>query len=324
MLNADRTAFCCRVCGVTEKSGTYEAREMLFGLRTKFHYGQCATCGSLSLLDPPTDYSIYYSRDYYSFSEIRGSAKELIRDFLRAKRDAFYFGDRGLLGRFLARHLEDRALQSVSKLALTRDAKILDVGCGIGKLLHRMSILGFTNLTGVDPFLLEGAKNGNGVKIRKAHLEDVTDEKYDLVMFHHSLEHVADPRGTLQKAARLLAPRGKCLVRVPVLGQVWEEYGNNWVQLGPPWHMWIPTKKAMKSLADSAELKVETVEYDSTPFQFWGSELCRRDVPLNTLDPSNLKQRLRFREMSGFRKRAEELNLAGRGDQAVFVLSAQE
>jgi SAM-dependent methyltransferase len=314
--------FCCGVCEGAQVSGIHEAREMMYGLRTRFHYAQCARCGSLWLLDPPADFAPYYPRKYYSFANLDGGPKRQIKRYLRAKRDAAYFGQGGLLGRFLAQHFEDGALLSVSRLSVARNARILDVGCGSGGLLQRMTAFGFTCLWGVDPFLPPETSNGNGVKITRARLEDATDRKYDLVMFHHSLEHVADPKSTLRTVARLLAPQGKCLVRLPVLAQAWEQYGTNWVQLSPPRHMWIPTEKAMMLLADSTGLKVEQVEYDSTPFQFWGSELCQKDVPLNTADPLNLKGRLRVREMNELRKRTQALNRDGRGDQAVFLLSA--
>jgi len=323
MVNADRPTFHCRVCAGNETSATYEAREMMFGLRTKFHYAQCFTCGSLSLVDPPTDYAIYYSADYYSFSGVHGGTKEFIKALARAKRDAAYFDGGGLLGRFLARHLEDGALLSVSKLGLAHDTRILDVGCGRGKLLYRMSNLGFTNLSGVDPFLHEEIGNENGIRIRKAYLEDLPSEKYDLLMFHHSLEHVEDPRRTLLSAARVLSAHGKCLVRLPVLSYAWERYGTDWVQLSPPRHLWIPTEKAMADLADFAGFRVEKVEYDSTPLQFWGSELCQRDIPLNTVDPLNVRALFRIRQARDLRKRAEALNFAGRGDQAVFHLRVQ-
>jgi len=321
MENRECRAFSCGVCGGSQAAGIHEAREMMYGLRTRFHYAQCAGCSSLWLTDPPADFAAYYASEYYSFAEGGGGAKERIKYYLRAKRDAVYFDGGGLLGRFLAQHFEDGGLLSVSRLNVSREARILDVGCGSGKLLHRMAALGFTNLSGVDPFLAGDISNGDGVKIRRAHVEDVTDGKYDLVMFHHSLEHVADPRNTLRTAARLLAPRGKCLVRLPVLGEAWEVYGTNWVQLSPPRHMWIPTEKAMSLLAGSAGLKLEKVEYDSTPFQFWGSELCQRDVALNTADPHNIRGRLRIREMKELRKRVASLNREGRGDQAAFVFT---
>ena len=314
----------CRVCGERHTGEIHEAREMMRGMRTRFHYAQCAECGSLWLTDPPADFAPYYSNGYYSFADTKNGIKEQIKSYLRSKRDGSYFMRQSAVGRFLAQHFEDPALRSVSMLNLAKDARILDVGCGSGKLLHRMAAHGFTNLSGVDPFLREETSNGNGVRIRRAHLEAVEDGKYDLIMFHHSLEHIPTPGATLRAAAGLLSPCGKCLVRLPVASEAWERYGVNWVQLDPPRHMWIPAEKSVSLLAESAGLKVEKVEYDSTAFQFWGSELYQRDIPLKSVGPYNIRPRLRVREMKEFRRRAASLNRERRGDQAVFLMSKQD
>jgi SAM-dependent methyltransferase len=318
-----RKDFHCRICGACRTGGTYVAREMMFGLRTAFHYVQCAACESLWLTDPPEDFSVYYSGEYYSFANGSKGVRGVITNFLRAKRDWSYFGYGGVLGHFLARRYEEGALLSVSKLNLERKSRILDVGCGSGKLLHRMAAVGFKNLAGVDPFLSTEINNGNGMRIRNCRLQDLVGEKFDLVMFHHSLEHAADPKRTLHVAAQLLTPKGKCLLRLPIVAHAWEHYGTNWVQLDPPRHVWVPTEAAVKTLSMSVGLRMETVEYDSTAFQFWGSELWARDVSLRAVDFGDLAGHFRWRELAEFRERARGLNREGRGDQAVFVLSAE-
>jgi len=183
-----------------------------------------------------------------------------------------------------------------------------------------MAMLGFQFLVGVDPLISEELNEGNGVRIRKCQLEDLKDEEYDLAMFHHSLEHIADPRNVLQAAARLLAPDGRCLVRLPVVAHAWEKYGTNWVQLDPPRHMWVPTDKTMRILAESVGLDVESVEYDSTEFQFWGSELYARGIPLKGVNSASLERMFRREELIEFRNLAAYLNSKGQGDQAAFVL----
>jgi SAM-dependent methyltransferase/O-antigen/teichoic acid export membrane protein len=311
----------CKVCGERQASEIYEAREMMFGLRTQFHYAQCAACSSLWLTDPPEDYRVYYPRDYYSFLQATGGVRQRLKDILRAKRDATYFGRGGYFGRWLARRYQDGVLPPVSKLQIGLDSRVLDVGCGTGKLLHRMAALGFRNLVGVDPLLPNEVGRGNGVRIRACRLEDVGEEKFDVVMFHHSLEHVANPLRALQAAARLLVRDGKCLVRLPVVGYAWERYGANWVELDPPRHLWVPTEKAMEILAESAGLRVERVEHDSTDFQFWGSELCVRGVPLRGIDGSNLGAYFCREEVEEFKRNADELNRQHQGDAAVFFLA---
>jgi SAM-dependent methyltransferase len=314
----------CGICGGGQASGNHEAREMMFGLSTTFHYALCAGCGSLWLTDPPGDFSVYYPREYYSFANGNNGAKKRVTDLLRTRRDWSYFGHGGVLGRFLARRYEEGALLSVSKLKLKREARILDVGCGSGKLLHRMKAVGFKNLVGVDPFLSNEISAGNGMRIYKCRLEDMRDERYDVVMFHHSLEHVADPKGTLQTASRLLARGGICLVRLPIVAHAWERYGTNWVQLDPPRHMWVPTERAMRMLAESAGLVVESTEYDSTGFQFWGSELNAQGLTISRANGWRLVGLFGVGRLKEFRDRSRTLNRQERGDQAVFLLRAKQ
>jgi hypothetical protein len=81
----------------------------------------------------------------------------------------------------------------------------------------------------------------------------------------------------------------------------------------------------MELLARKAGLRVTRVIYDSTSFQFWGSRLYERDVPLMSRR-SILKSRWRLllhlpRLMADSRK-ARQLNQAGRGDAACFYLQA--
>ena len=322
-MKRDDATFSCGICRGGQSSATYEAREMMFGLRTRFHYEQCARCGTLWLTDPPQDYSPYYPEDYYSFENSSGGAKRRIRAYLRAKRDLAYFQQRALFGRILARRYQDSALLAVSKLHARKGARILDVGCGSGSLLRRMAAIGFRNLAGVDPFLSKDVSYGANVKIRKCKLGDLIGEKYDVVMFHHSLEHMENPLAVLQVAAELMAPGGSCLVRMPVVAYAWEKYGTNWVQLDPPRHMWLPTDNAMKALAKSAGLHMKRLEYDSTEFQFWGSELYVRDVPFAAVAQGKLTSYFHKSEISKFREEARALNRNGRGDSAMFVLSVE-
>jgi SAM-dependent methyltransferase len=272
-------------------------------------------------MDPPPDLGTYYPKNYYSFATGGNRARQLVTGFLCARRDRSYYGHGGVLGRALARLYPEGSLISVARLNVGWEARILDVGCGGGNLLRRMAAIGYKNLAGVDPLLPNDISTGEGPRVRRDRLEALTDEKYDLVMFHHSLEHMGDPKTALRAAARLLPPGGRCLVRLPVVAHAWEKYGTNWVQLDPPRHIWLPTEGAMRTLAESAGLSVERVEYDSTDYQFWGSELNTRDVPVG-VNPRNLARLFRKAEIARFRERAAALNRDGRGDQAVFRLIA--
>jgi 2-polyprenyl-3-methyl-5-hydroxy-6-metoxy-1,4-benzoquinol methylase len=107
----------------------------------------------------------------------------------------------------------------------------LDVGCGYGKLLLRMKRDGFLNLTGVDPYIEEDIHYRNGVKVFKKQIFELT-EQYDLIMSHHSLEHMAQPLEVLKKIYELLKPKKYAIIRIPVASSYsWRHYGVNWVAL---------------------------------------------------------------------------------------------
>ena len=150
------------------------------------------------------------------------------------------------------------------------------------------------------------------------------DGAYDLVMLHHSLEHIPDQVQALREAARLVRPSGAVLVRIPVADSwAWRHYGVDWVQLDAPRHLYLHTRRSLAVVASAAGLRLTRVIHDSEPLQFWGSELYRRGIPL--LEPATMKppgspstSSLARSGTSGSAARA--LNAAGEGDQACFYL----
>jgi hypothetical protein len=152
------------------------------------------------------------------------------------------------------------------------------------------------------------------------------DGRFDLIMFNHSLEHVADQVGMLRTARLRLADGGRVLVRVPVLGLAWDVYGVDWIQLDPPRHFVIHSEDSMRRAAQAAGLAVESISYDSTPFQFWGSELYESGVPFVRKPWSRSEMPLRILKWrdAGWRRAATGLNRDGLGDQAQFLLRAGE
>ena len=318
------TSVSCKICCNSQGNRIHAAKEMMLGLRTEFHYVECADCGSVWLVDPPSDLSIYYPQNYYSFAKPmrRSGFKNAFVSHLRVKRDLSYFGEGGWVGRYLARRYEHAALRATLRLKIDRNSRILDVGCGSGQLLLRLHDLGFKNLTGIDPFISHDIDYGNGVWIRKGSLDDVKDENWDALLFHHSLEHVPNPIPALRIIGDLLDAGGQCLIRVPVVSWAWEHYTTSWRGLDPPRHFWLPTQRGMGILAESAGLTLVNVEYDSDADQFWLSEAYLRGhayVEIGSSE-SNLERFFTRKQLSEFRAKARTLNEQGCGDTAAFFL----
>jgi SAM-dependent methyltransferase len=189
-------------------------------------------------------------------------------------------------------------------------------------LLQELQADGFTDLTGADPFIDWDLDYGPGLKILKTDLSRL-DRQFSLIMLHHSLEHMPEPAAIFGELHRLTRSGGRLLIRIPVAdSRAWRDYGVDWVQLDAPRHLYLHTRRSLELLAQKAGFGIDRVEHDSTAFQFWGSELYRRDIPLRDVDDDGREGEARFQpaELADFSDRAEALNASGTGDQAVFFL----
>jgi SAM-dependent methyltransferase len=337
----------CRVCANDGGNRLHRAREMFFGTRRPFDYIECAACGTLQIGRVP-DLGPHYPADYYSFRPAdtahdapRSLPKRIARrlgrwarvraaDYYCSRRDPAR-ARRHRLGRlFDARlprvvtgfppYLERAPLD----LRIGRRSAVLDVGSGAGGALTDLGHFGFSDLTGVDPFVASDITYPNGVRVLKAELSAL-EGRYDLIIASHSVEHVPSPRRTLAEIFRLLKPDRYAVVRLPLAARAWREYGVNWVQLDAPRHLFLYPARTFQSLAEEAGFAVDEVAYDSTAFQFWGSEQYARDIPLldersYCVDPG--RSIFRPAEIAHWEARCRILNREGRADAAGFVLTA--
>jgi 2-polyprenyl-3-methyl-5-hydroxy-6-metoxy-1,4-benzoquinol methylase len=97
---------------------------------------------------------------------------------------------------------------------------VLDVGCSTGAFLYQLKTR-FSesySVTGMDVSggALEHAR-GRGIETLPGHFlqQDFAGRRFDAITFWAVLEHLADPRRFLARAASLLAPGGCCFILVP-------------------------------------------------------------------------------------------------------------
>lgn len=322
--------FRCRVCGSTAEPGRHTAREMMFGTRQAFEYLQCPDCGCLQIAQFPADPGAYYGGAYYSFTEdpadaYRSPGKNLLNRW-RDQATLFLPGGDRLPFRVSVPHLRTgfEFLRRVPGLSLR--SRLVDIGCGSGILLHRLHNAGFRDLTGADPFLAGGDRQvGRGFRMLQRDAQSLDDGPYDIVLMNHSFEHVPEPAATMAAVARLLAPGGTAVIRVPLCdSEAWQRYGADWFQLDAPRHYYLHTQRSLRLLAGQAGLSVERVVHDSDHHQFTLSERYRDDVPL-VRDPQRPDGKpswagLTDAQVQAFEALAQRLNAEGRGDQATFYL----
>jgi SAM-dependent methyltransferase len=313
----------CRICGHPGGHETFIAREMMFGTGTEYSYFQCASCGCLQIRDIPEDISSLYPKDYYSFGSESGLRAKLGRRLLKLRDDHAYSGH-GMIGRMVYAFSPSTSLRYVRDLELPKNSRILDVGSGEGRFLRVLSRHGYSDLTGIDPFLPADRNDHPGLKILKKTLDE-TEGPFDLIMLHHSLEHMVGQRTTFMSIARLLAPNGLALIRVPTVSSyAWERYGVNWVGLDAPRHFFLHSIQSLKYLADQARLSTKNLTYDSTGFQFWASDQYERGISLNSkrsLLKNPARMLLEYSRLRKLERLASKMNEAGKGDQIALLLA---
>lgn len=309
----------CRICQSEAAHPVFKTREMMFGFRDEFIYFECARCGCVQIQEVPPNLAKYYPDNYYSFQEQGRLRRWLKRGWAR-----YSHNGTSLIGWMMAQIMgKNEAVKSVARARVPLAAAILDVGCGSGDLLRLLHGLGFTNLAGADPFLADDLTTPEGIKIWKKELSQVTGP-FDVIMLHHSFEHMTEPVAILAHAARLLKPGGTLIIRVPIAASyAWKHYGVNWVQLDPPRHIFLPSVQSIKILAERSGLRLGAVVHESSEFQFRGSEQYLQDIPL--MDPrsylrSAFKQYFPSQTVRAYRAQARELNRKGEGDSACFYL----
>jgi len=297
----------------------------MLGTGEMFPYFKCAECGCLQITDIPDSLKHHYDNDYYSFKKIRNCFDNVFKSYFKYLRTRYALADKktpfAML--FLNLYPPPNYFDWLKKAAVTINSEILDIGCGSGELLVRLRKDGFNSLTGLDAFIEDDILYDNGVSVYKKTLSE-QGSQYDFIMLHHSFEHMPDPMNTARNLYRALRQDRFVLIRVPVVSShAWEKYGQNWVQLDAPRHLYLHTEKSIRIIAQKTGFEVKDITYDSDEFQFWGSEQYLNGISLKA--PESLENGLERsiftkKQIKEFKLVAADLNEKRAGDQACFYL----
>ena len=239
-------------------------------------------------MDPPTDLSPYYPSDkYYSFSDMPAVSipQNPVRRWLKHFRDRSICLRRGGPGGWIADRYPNQDACDFRKwlkhtTVRSHKAAILDVGCGSGWHLRQLHGLGFTDLTGVDPYLTDDIHYGP-IRIHANNLSVLSGRSFDFITLHHSFEHMAQQTEQLKQISELLTPDGTCMIRVPIVSRgPWQRYGTNWAEIDAPRHFVLHSEMSLKLAAESAGLSLNCIQYESDAFAYAASELYSRGLSL--------------------------------------------
>jgi len=315
----------CKICDNDRDNIDYRIPEMMYGTRETFVYTKCGQCGCLQIREVPHDLSQYYPADYYSFEMNQRKPLQAIRNIKNCYAVRFAVFGKGFFGRLC--YFSTPYLASLRMLhfsSLNTNSKILDVGCGAGTMVRLLRLAGFYDTLGIDPFINADIMDDNGrAMVMKQSLEKHSG-RYNLIMFNHSFEHAESPFACLRECGRLLSRGGTIMLRIPVVDSwAWKHYCVHWAQIDAPRHIFLHSRCSIEKLANATDFKIKKIVYDSTAFQFWGSEQYAHDIPLKS-DKSvahGIKMSIfKKSDMRRFHREARRLNRESLGDQAAFFL----
>lgn len=312
--------FKCKVCGENHEGTIHHAKEMMFGLRETFTYFQCAFCECLQISEIPLNISNYYPQDYYSFAPYDGYRyKGIPGKYYTARIKSTLFAETLLQKaiNFINPVLKLKIFNGI----INYDSRILDVGCGNGDMfLYPFKEVGINNVMGCDPFIPYDINYQNGLKIIKKDVSQI-DGKWDVIIYNHSFEHVPNPQENLKCVSELLTSKGVCILRIPTVpNYCWTTYQTNWAQLDAPRHLFLHSPKSISILASNVGLTCEKILYDSTFFQFSGSEAISKGIPLLKMKENSEPFLIRKYKRWKYERLAKQLNSKNLGDQATFFL----
>lgn len=136
---------------------------------------------------------------------------------------------------FLAPHLKE----------VPPDAKILDIGCGDGKITADIAkFIPQGSILGIDlsNSMLEWAtrkyhplEHPNLFFMKGSFLETEVFDQFDWVVSFCALQHCTDQKGALREISKILKPNGKLLILVPAMNNKAWNQARAKVQNSPKW-----------------------------------------------------------------------------------------
>jgi len=251
---------------------------------------RCADCGLVAADPMPrldlSEMQKVYSEDYYKTGWCDGGA-----GYLDEAKVAL-----------MEKEAREQRLEIERRTGLAGGA-ILDVGCSDGRYLREFQQAGW-RVAGVEisEYSARQARERYGIEVYSQPLEqlDLESGQFDLVRLKHCIEHLPDPRATLEKVARLLKPGGyaaidtdnadglrsrtentirrllgRSLSRAIVQRLTGKNLDTKYGRLSPPIHLYCFNLSTLSRLLDEVGLKVS---YSFRPAQghpVWFPQLHR-------------------------------------------------
>jgi SAM-dependent methyltransferase len=211
---------------------------------------QCRSCGSGILWPRP---------DQTALSATHDDAEYFNHPYFESRRDAEADNPT----------YDERLSRLTPLLANAAAARVLDLGCDTGTFMAYLSSRVGAQTVGVDvsrAAVTEGQAQGRDVRLGTLEAQRFPNGSFDALTAFDVVEHVADPRGLLVEAARILKPGAPFVAEVPHFNGLIYRMGRMLGSLGllggpltairdrlfPVFHVQYPTVAALRRLLHDA------------------------------------------------------------------------
>lgn len=242
----------CSTCRSFDADEVGRSRDFEFSSCTnEFVFVRCRHCGLTYLRNRPTArmLGVIYPPEYYRYAEFLGPVTTAARGVVQGSR-----------------------VRLMSRVA-GEGAVIMEVGCGEGQLLQALKASGRSSwrIVGID-FSDDAcaALRRQGLEMHAALFEQLEwpAASVDVIVMNQVIEHVADPRAFIRKAASLLRPGGRLWIETPSVG-AWDQRWvapDNWGGWHCPRHWSLYDAPSLTALLAEEGLRTERQQYLLSPF----------------------------------------------------------
>lgn len=248
----------CNLCGSTERNFLFDAKDRLHGYEGTFTYVRCRECG-LVYMNPrlsADDIGQFYPSDYgphQNKAEKRQRNPRVLKSKL--KKDRFIAPIYG---------------------KLTKQSRLLDVGCGNADFLSKIKTATKCHADGIDisKAAARTAKENHGLDIFTGRITEspFPDGYFDIITSWWHLEHVTNPSEVLQKIYDLLKLDGCCVIGIPNIDSFNAKmFKDRWYHLDCPRHLYIYSPDTITKLLEKTGFVVTKIVFDKSPWDLFPS-----------------------------------------------------
>jgi SAM-dependent methyltransferase len=237
------------ICGSKDLIALYKnVRDHYHISGKEYDFLRCINCSSATIYPLPSQEEIHLLYpENYTFKKGRG--KNILNVLLNFIEWHLFYNP-----------IFNHRVKTFMRVTGLRSGLILDVGCGSGILMKKLSDRGF-NVEGVEisESDIDYVREAFGYNVFHGTLKEagLKENYYDAVILFYLLEHLFNPAEAGKEIFRILKPGGWIVVAVPLIDS-WQAtfFREKWSQIAEaPRHISIPSKKGITGLLLEAGFK---------------------------------------------------------------------